>query len=432
MVFDLLMYDNSRILFDRATKVIPGGVNSPVRFFKPFPFFAASSSGSKVTSSDHVTYVDYCMGYGSLLLGHANDEIIEAVKSQLSKGSLYCIPTEKEVILGEMFAKLVPACEMTRIVNSGMEATMNAIRLARAFTRQNKVIKFEGCYHGAQDYTMVNSDTSGNSSPSSSGIPNEFSSETIVLPFNDTVQLEEVIRKRNDISCVILEPVPANMGLVIPDKEYLNYLRKITLEKDIVLIFDEVVTGFRLATGGASEFFGIRPDIVTFSKSVANGFSLASICGSRELLELLSPSGDVYQASTYAGNPVAVTAAIATISALSRGRDQIYPRMTRICDSLTDGIKEVAHGRKIPCRINSISSMYQLFFTTRDVRDLASARASDLDMFTMLFRTLLEKGVFIPPSQFETCFLSYAHADEDIDKTIEAYDYAFSLMRPNK
>ncbi|MGA7367761.1 MAG: glutamate-1-semialdehyde 2,1-aminomutase [Nitrososphaeraceae archaeon] len=423
------MYDSSRVLYDRATKVIPGGVNSPIRFFNPFPFFAASANGSRINSIDHVSFVDYCMGYGSLLLGHANEEILKAVKSQLNIGSLYCIPTEKEVVLGETIAQLIPTCEMTRVVNSGMEATMNAIRLARAYTRQNKVIKFDGCYHGAQDYSLVKGDSFGNSSPSSSGIPKEFSSETIVVPFNDLDHLEEVIRKRNDISCVILEPVPANMGLVIPDKEYLTFIRKITLEKNIVLIFDEVVTGFRLATGGASEFFGIRPDIVTFSKSVANGFSLAAVCGRRELLEQFSPSGDVYQASTYAGNPVGVTAALATISALNTGRDQIYPRMTRICDSLIDGIQEVAYDRKIPCKINNISSMYQLFFTPIDVRDMASARTSDLDKFNVLFKALLERGIFIPPSQFETCFLSYAHTDEDIDKTIEAYDYAFSLMR---
>jgi glutamate-1-semialdehyde 2,1-aminomutase len=423
------MYDNSRILYDRATKVIPGGVNSPIRFFKPFPFFAASANGSRITSSDHISYVDYCMGYGSLLLGHANLEILEAVKSQLDMGSLYCIPTEKEIILGEMIAKLIPACEMTRVVNSGMEATMNAIRLARAYTKRNKVIKFEGCYHGAHDYSLISIDSFGNSTPSSSGIPKEFSAQTIVVPFNDLGLMEDVIRKRNDISSVIIEPVPANMGLVIPGKEYLTNIRKITLENNIVLIFDEVVTGFRLAIGGASEFFGIRPDIVTFSKSVANGFSLATVCGRRELLEQFSPSGDMYQASTYAGNPVAVTAALATISALNKGRDQIYPRITRICDSLIDGIREVAHDRKITCKINKIGPMYQLFFTSNDVRDMASAKTSDLDAFNGLFRALLEKRVFIPPSQFETCFLSYAHTDEDIDKTVEAYDYAFSLMR---
>lgn len=426
------MYDNSRLLYDRATKVIPGAVNSPIRFFQPFPFFAASANGSKVTSSDHISYIDYCMGYGSLLLGHANVQILDAVKSQLDLGSLYCIPTEKEVVLAEIIAQLIPACEMTRVVNTGMEATMNAIRVARAYTRESKVIKFEGCYHGAQDYSLVKGDSFGRSTPSSSGIPAEFSSETIVIPFNDIVQLEEVISKRDDISCVILEPVPANMGLIIPDKEYLTSIRKITLDKNILLIFDEVVTGFRLGTGGASEFFGIRPDIITYSKSVANGFSLAAICGRRELLEQFSPSGDVYQASTYAGNPVAVTAAIATISALNTGRDQIYPRMTRICDSLIEGIQEVAQDRKITCKTNNISSMYQLFFTSADVRDMTSARTSDLNMFDTLFRALLEKGVFIPPSQFETCFLSYAHADEDLDRTIEAYDYAFSLMRSEK
>lgn len=423
------MYDNSRILYNRAARVIPGGVNSPIRFFEPFPFFAASANGSRLTSSDHISYIDYCMGYGSLILGHANTEILEAVKSQLDIGSLYCIPTEKEVVLGEMIAGLIPACEMTRVVNSGMEATMNAIRLARAHTRRNKVIKFEGCYHGAQDYCLVNRDRFGHSTPSSGGIPKEFTSETIVVPFNDFEQLDKVIRGRDDISCVILEPVPANMGLIIPDKEYLSSIRKITLEKNVVLIFDEVVTGFRLATGGASEFFGIKPDIITFSKSVANGFSLATICGKRELLEQFAPFGDVYQASTYAGNPVAVTAAIATISALIRSRDQIYPRMTRICDSLTDGIREVARQRKIPCKVNNISSMYQVYFTSRYVRDITSAKMSDVNRFDVLFRALLDKGVFIAPSQFETCFLSYSHTDEDIDKTIEAYDYAFSLMR---
>jgi glutamate-1-semialdehyde 2,1-aminomutase len=426
------MYEKSRFLYDRAANVIPGGVNSPIRFFQPFPFFAASANGSRVTSSDHTSYIDYCMGYGSLLLGHANVQILDAVKSQLDLGSLYCIPTEKEVVLGETIAQLIPACEMTRVVNTGMEATMNAIRVARAYTKESKVIKFDGCYHGAQDYSLVKGDGFGGSAPSSSGIPKEFSSGTIVIPFNDILQVEEVITGRNDISCVILEPVPANMGLIIPDKEYLTSIRKITLENNILLIFDEVVTGFRLAIGGASEFFGIKPDIITYSKSIANGFSLAAICGRRELLEQLSPSGDVYQASTYAGNPVAVTAANATLSTLNTGRDQIYPRMTRVCESLVEGIQELAEDRKIPCKINNIGSMYQLFFTSAEVRDMTSARTSNLGTFDMLFRALLEKGVFIPPSQFETCFLSYAHADEDIDKTIEAYDYAFSLMRTEK
>lgn len=423
------MYDNSRNLYQRATKVIPGGVNSPIRFFKPFPFFAASASGSKIISIDHISYLDYCMAYGSLILGHANSEILEAVKSQLDSGSLYCIPTENEVKFAEMIADLIPACEMTRIVNSGMEATMNAIRLARGYTNRKKVVKFEGCYHGAQDYSLVNRGDSGYGIPSSKGIPQEFSSETIVIPFNDILELEKLVRDRDDISCIILEPVPANMGLVVPEKAYLNLIRRITLERNIVLIFDEVVSGFRLGIGGASEFFGIKPDIVTFSKCIANGFPLAAICGRREILEQLSPSGGVYQASTYAGNPTSVTAALATVSTLVRGRNRIYPRITRICDSLIDGIREVLHDRKIPYRINSIGSMYQLFFTSSDVRDMTSARTSNLDMFAILFRALLDKGVFIPPSQFETCFVSYAHTEEDIDRTIEAYDYAFAMMR---
>jgi glutamate-1-semialdehyde 2,1-aminomutase len=423
------MYDNSRNLQQRATRVIPGGVNSPIRFFKPFPFFAASASGSKIVSIDHITYLDYCMGYGSLILGHANAEIIEAVKSQLAKGSLYCVPTEYEVKLAELIAQLIPACEMTRIVNSGMEATMNAIKLARAYTNRKKVIKFEGCYHGAHDYSLVNRDENGYSTPSSNGIPKEFSLETLVIPFNDILALEEVARKRDDISCIILEPVPANMGLVVPEKEYLNQIRRIALENNILLVFDEVVTGFRLAIGGASEFFGIKPDIVTFSKSIGNGFPLAAICGRRDILEQLSPSGDVYQASTYAGNPASVMAGLATISTLARDQNHIYPRITRICDYLVDGIREVIHDRKIPYCLNSVGSMYQLFFTSQDVRDMTSAKTSNREMFTVLFRALLDKEIFIPPSQFETCFVSCAHAEEDIDRTIEAYDYAFRLMR---
>jgi glutamate-1-semialdehyde 2,1-aminomutase len=423
------MYDNSRNLQQRATRVIPGGVNSPIRFFKPFPFFAASASGSKIVSIDHITYLDYCMGYGSLILGHANAEIIEAVKSQLAKGSLYCVPTEYEVKLAELIAQLIPACEMTRIVNSGMEATMNAIKLARAYTNRKKVIKFEGCYHGAHDYSLVNRDENGYSTPSSNGIPKEFSLETLVIPFNDILALEEVARKRDDISCIILEPVPANMGLVVPEKEYLNQIRRIALENNILLVFDEVVTGFRLAIGGASEFFGIKPDIVTFSKSIGNGFPLAAICGRRDILEQLSPSGDVYQASTYAGNPASVMAGLATISTLARDQNHIYPRITRICDYLVDGIREVIHDRKIPYCLNNVGSMYQLFFTSQDVRDMTSAKTSNREMFTVLFRALLDKEIFIPPSQFETCFVSCAHAEEDIDRTIEAYDYAFRLMR---
>ncbi|HET6730919.1 MAG TPA: glutamate-1-semialdehyde 2,1-aminomutase [Nitrososphaeraceae archaeon] len=423
------MYDNSRNLYQRATRVLPGGVNSPIRFFKPFPFFAASASGSKIVSIDHLSYLDYCMGYGSLILGHANAEIIEAVKSQLANGSLYCIPTENEVKLAELIRELIPACEMTRIVNSGMEATMNAIKLARAYTNRKKVIKFEGCYHGAHDYSLVNRDETGYGTPSSNGIPKEFSLETLVIPFNDILALEEVVRERDDISCIILEPVPANMGLVVPEKEYLNQIRRIALENNILLIFDEVITGFRLAIGGASEFFGIKPDIVTFSKSIGNGFPLAAICGRRDILEQLSPSGDVYQASTYAGNPASVTAGLATISTLAKDQNQIYPRITRICDSLVDGIREVIHDRKIPYCLNNVGSMYQLFFTSQDVRDMTSAKTSNPEMFTVLFRALLDKEIFIPPSQFETCFLSCAHVEEDIDRTIEGYDYAFRMMR---
>jgi glutamate-1-semialdehyde 2,1-aminomutase len=412
------MLSNSKSLFDRAQKVVPSGVNSPVRYYDPFPFFAVSGKGSTMRSADNETYIDYCMGYGALLLGHSYSIVTESVKSRIDGGSLFCVPTEEEIQLAELISKTVQCAEMIRLVNTGMEATMNAIRLARAFTKKKKVVKFDGCYHGAYDYVLQKP---GVNASISDGIINEASSQTLVLPYNDSETLEQVIKKDDDVGCVIVEPVAANMGLVLPEKQYLNEIRRITRQNDIVLIFDEVVTGFRLALGGAAEFFGIKPDLATFAKAMGNGFPIAAIAGKREIMQQLSPSGKVYQASTYAGNPACVSASIATIEVLGEAKNEIYPKVARTCDNIVSGIKDALKDFKLDCTINNIGSMFQLFFTDEKVKNAVSANKSDPIMFRKLFDELLKRGVFIPPSRAETCFISYSHSEDDADKTVESY-----------
>jgi glutamate-1-semialdehyde 2,1-aminomutase len=416
-------------LFERARKVIPSGVNSPVRFYEPYPFFAVSSKGSRIVTADNVNCIDYCMGYGSLLLGHAYAEVMEYVKSQIDNGSLFCVPTEKEVQLAELISKVVPCAEMTRLVSTGLEATMNAIRLARAFTKKKKVIKFEGCYHGAYDYVLVSPGSDGVGVPTSEGSVEEVSSQTLVVPYNDTSELEQIVKRNEDIACIIIEPVPANMGLIIPDKQYLNEIRKITRQLDIVLIFDEVVTGFRLALGGASEFFGIKPDLATFAKAMGNGFPIAAISGKKEIMQQFAPGGKVYQAGTYAGNPISVSASIATIEMLMYSKNDLYPRIAKTCDRIVDGIKDELEELNLHFALNAIGSMYQLFFTSGKVDNAKKAHKSSLVMFKRLYDELLQSGIFIPPSQFETCFVSNAHSEDDADKTVESYNDALRKVK---
>ena len=421
--------NKSEQLFGRAKKVLPGGVNSPVRFYDPYPFFAASARGSKLITADNKTYVDYCMGYGAMILGHGYSSVIEAVRSQLDSGTLFCVPTEREIRLAEMICKVVPCAEMARLVNTGSEATMHAIRLARAFTKKTGVIKFEGGYHGAHDYVLAKAGSGAAGMPASEGILEEASARTAVVPYNDAGVLERVIEKNRDTACVIMEPVLANIGLVLPEKEYLNDVRKITEQNDVVLIFDEVVTGFRLALGGAGGFFGVKPDLATFAKALGNGLPIAAIAGRKEILGKLAPAGAVYQASTFAGNPVSVAAAIATLETLIEAKNAIYPKIARTCDSIVDAIKDAVSSAQLECTVNSIGSMFQIFFTGEKVKDEASARKANTAMFKRLFDELLRRDIFIPPSQFETCFVSYAHGEDDADKTVEAYGDAFRRLK---
>jgi len=410
----------SSTLFDRAKQIIPGGVNSPVRFYEPYPFFASYGKGSKIITKDHDTLIDYCLGYGAVILGHAFLDVINAVRTQLDKGNIFCVPTENEVRLVELIIELIPNIEMVRLMNTGSEATMHSIRLARAYTGKKKIVKFDECYNGAYDYVMVNPGSSASTSAYDGNLV-ESMKQTLVVPYNDINALEKLVKQNKDIACIIIEPVLANMGLIIPEDEYLNKLRRLTEREGIILIFDEVVTGFRLSLGGASEYFGVMPDIMTLAKSIGNGFPLSAIAGKKDIIELLSPKGTVFQGSTYAGNPISVTAGIATLEKLKEVKNDLYPKLSRFSDTLSNGIKDHIRDLKLNARVNNISSMFQLFFTGGQIKNASNVRQSNQVLYKRLFDELLKSGIFIPPSQFETCFISYSHDDDDIDRTIEAF-----------
>lgn len=422
---------SSKNLFARAKKFIPSGINSPVRYYDPYPFFVKKAKGSMIYDVDGKRYLDYCNAYGALLLGHGRKEIITDVKNQLEKGTLYCAPTEIEVDLSELISKNFPSMNKVRLVNTGSEATMTAIRLARGFTKKKKIIKFEGCYHGAHDYVLVKAGSGAAhiGIPVSEGSLDEVSKNTLVVQYNNSDELQSLVEKEDDVAAVIVEPVLANMGLVLPAKNFLNDIRKITQEKNIVLIFDEVVTGFRMSPGGAQKYFSIKPDVTTLGKALGNGFPIAAVGGKSEIMDMLSPEGKVYQASTYAGNPVSVTAGVSSIKTMNKLQSKLYPKLEKNCTKLVSAIHDMASDMKIPHQINSISSMFQIFFTDDKVVDYSSAKKADMLKFKKLFETLLKNKVFVAPSQFETVFLSYAHSTDDIKDTIPSYEKALQAVK---
>ena len=425
----------SKMLFERAKKVLPGGVNSPVRAFEPYPFFVERAQGAKMYSVDDTTYIDYCMAYGALLLGHAYPDIVEAVKNQLAKGSLYGAPTEREVEFAELIAKSSPCMEMLRLVNSGTEATMHAIRAARGYYGRKKIIKFEGCFHGSHDSVLVKAGSGATtfSAPNSLGIPEETTRNTIVVPYNDFEALETTMKREgNDVAAVIVEPVLANVGLILPQNDYLSYLRKITSEYGTVLIFDEIITGFRLALGGAQEYFNVKPDMATLGKVLGGGFPLAAFGGKKEIMQNISPVGKVYQAGTFSGNPASATAGFTILNILNKKKKEIYPKLEKNCVELKKALTDLAQAHKVQAQIHNIASMYQIFFTKTPVTDYVCAKQSDTQLFTEYFHELLKEGVFIPPSQFETCFLSTAHLEDDLKHTISVFDKALSKVAKEK
>ncbi len=417
----------SEELFLESKKFLPGGVDSPVRAYKPFPFFAEWAKGSKIVDVDGNMYIDYCLAYGPMVLGHANPDVMAEVVMQLNKGSAYGVPTENEIELAKLVVNKVPCAEMVRFVNSGTEATMSAIRLARAFTSRNKIVKFEGAYHGAHDYVLVKSGSGAAGLPDSPGVPEETTKNTILVPFNDEEALVTLIENHGDtIAAIIMEPIMGNIGFVPPREGYLNFLRKITAENNIILIFDEVITGFRIAEGGAQEHFGVTPDLVTFGKILGGGFPIGALSGKKELMEMIAPSGNVYQAGTFNGNPISVTAGLATLKQLNRA---FYSEMNSKGDSLRNGINDILLDAGLNYIVAGLSSMFQIYLTEREVWNYNDAKTADTEKFTVYFRTLLKKGVFIPPSQFECCFLSLMHNEEDIEHTLEIIDYGMKTIK---
>lgn len=429
LVGDIIL-TNSR-LFSESKKVIPSGVNSPVRYFEPYPFFTKRSDGAYIWDEENRKYIDFCNGYGALLLGHQRKEIIQAVSKQLTRGTLYCTPTQSEIELSKLIISNYPSIDKVRLVNTGGEATMTAIRLARGFTKKKKIIKFEGCYHGAHDSVLVKagSGSAHNGISVSDGGLDEVSKNTLVVQYNNAEELEKTIRKNKDVAGVIVEPILANMGLILPENNFLYDIRKITKENNIPLIFDEVVTGFRVSEGGAQKHFGIKPDITTLGKALGNGFTIAAVGGRKEIMDLLSPGGKVYQASTFAGNPISVSAAISSIKTINKSKNKLYSKLEKYALRLTRAIDDIANDLKIPHQINTTSSMFQIFFTNEPVIDYKTSKNADSKKFQKMFQSLLKKGVFVAPSQFEVVFLSDAHTQNDLNKTLDAYAIALKSVK---
>lgn len=419
----------SRELFAAAKQHIPGGVNSPVRAFGSVgltPRFIASAKGDRITDVDGNEMIDYVCSWGPGILGHAHPRVIKAVQEACENGLTYGAPTEKEVEIAELIAELMPSMEVNRLVSSGTEAVMSAIRTARGYTKRDKIIKFKGCYHGHSDGLLVKAGSAAltTSVPDSAGVPADYTKNTLVALYNDRKPVEELFEANpKDIAAVIVEPVAANMGVVLPEPGFLEFLREITTQYGALLIFDEVITGFRLSLGGAQEYFGIRPDLTTLGKIVGGGMPIGAYGGKREIMDMVSPVGLVYQAGTLSGNPIATTAGIETLKMLKED-SAIYQRLEAKAKKLADALKAVA-GDQV-C-INQIGSLIGVFFTQKEVRDYESAVSSDTARYAEYFAYLLEHGIYVAPSQFEAMFVSDVHTDEDIEKTCKVMKDYFRL-----
>jgi glutamate-1-semialdehyde 2,1-aminomutase len=421
----------SEHLYRLARELIPGGVNSPVRNYAPYPLFVASAKGSRFQTVDGEEFLDYCMAYGALLDGHAQEEVVEAVQKAMGRGSIYGQPTEMEVELASLIRSLVPSMEMLRLVNSGTEATMHSLRLARGFTGRQKILKFEGGYHGAHDSVLVKAGSGASTLgiPNSEGISRDVARDTIMSKFNDEQLTTKIIEDHaEELAAVIVEPVMGNMGPILPRPGFLETLRKTTREEQVILIFDEVITGFRIALGGAQEYYKIRPDITVMGKILGGGLPIAAFGGRREIMEKLAPLGGVYQAGTYSGNPVSVAASLATLQSLKRRAGQLYPKLERSGEQMRRGISDLIESAKLTAQVNGLSSMFQIFFTDQPVTDYDSARTADPGRFNKYFQSLLASRVFVPPSQFETCFLATSHTDDEIQLSLDAVGSALRSL----
>ena len=427
-----MLYQRSSALFEEAYKYIPGGVNSPVRAFKSVggvPIFMKSAKGAYLTDADDRTYVDYINSWGPAIVGHAHDEVVEAVKLQAEKGFSFGAPTELETEIAKFIIENVPNIDQIRMVSSGTEACMSAIRLARGYTGREKIIKFEGCYHGHSDSFLIKAGsgaaTFGN--PNSPGVTSGTAKDTLLAKYNDIEQVEDLFRhNQGEIAAIIVEPVAGNMGCVLPENNFLQNLRKVCDENGALLIFDEVMTGFRLAFGGAQELFNVKADIVTYGKVIGGGMPVGAFAARNEIMNKLSPRGDVYQAGTLSGNPLAMRAGLTTLQ-LIKSNPNFYEKLNKTTETLDFEIGKILNEKGIAHKINRKGSMMSIFFHTNRVSNFEEAADSNHSLFNNFFHQLLAQGIYLPPSGYETWFISDAINDVEIDKTLEAvrnFDYS--------
>ena len=420
--------EKSNKLFNKAKNLLPGGVSSPVRAISPYPFYTKSASGSKLTDIDGNTYIDYCMGYGPLILGHNHPAIKAAITNQLDSGWLYGTPTEMEVELAQRISLNYLSINMVRFVSTGTEATMGAIRAARGYTGKTKIIKIEGGFHGAHDAVLVKAGSGATTqgAPDSLGIPRDVTKHTLQVPFNDIEAMVQAMDSYSgEVAAAIMEPVMGNIGPILPKEGYLEEVRALTKENDIVLIFDEVITGFRLAMGGAQEYYDVTPDMTTIGKILGGGLPIGAIGGKKEIMEQISPAGKVYQAGTFNGHPLSLAAALTTLDVLEK--EKVHDNVNQKGDSLRAWLRDSVNDLGLDYNVSGVGSMFKIFFGPSPANYQEALKCNKQGYFDF-FHRMLDSGVFLPPSQFETNFLSAAHTEEDLNKTLEAYE---ENLRPN-
>lgn len=422
----------SQELFNEAKEYIPGGVNSPVRSFKAvggYPVFVNRAKGSKLYGECGEEFVDYCLSWGALILGHAYPMVTENLRQAVRRGTSFGTVTKAETELAKLIVEAIPSIEQVRLTNSGTEAVMSAIRLARAYTGRNKIIKFEGSYHGHVDYLLAKSGSglTALGMPDSLGVPKAFAKHTITLPYNDLRRVEEAVKRYfNKIAAIIVEPVVANCGVILPQKGFLQGLKKIADKFNIILIFDEVITGFRLSYGGAQEMFNIKPNLTCLGKVIGGGLPIGAFGGKKEIMRLLAPGGGVYQAGTLSGNPIAVTAGKVTLDVLKKS--QPYSTLAERTKDLCEGIKKKAQENGVDTRVNYTGTIFSIFFTNKEVKDYKTAMTQDMQLFKKFFHGLLKDGIYLSPSGFEANFLSMEHTTTDIERTLKSITKIFKKI----